>query len=258
MRIILLLCLAISLTGAAPQDDKDDVAAAAKRAVEAKNYSFKGETKTDMPSFGGGGEQERPPSKFKGKHDSEAGSHILTENQEIVKFKGKTAVRPRADWRVIDESEEGGQRRRRRGFGRGMGRMLGGGRGFVAPHEELKDFDAKISKAEKTDATETVGEIDCSVYNVTFTEEAALAMFPVGRMMERMEDAELTATGKLWIDGEGNILKYQTDVSFSGAFRDNDFEMSRTRTVMLYDIGRTEVKIPESAKKAIEGQEEDY
>ena len=126
------------------------------------------------------------------------------------------------------------------------------------PHEDLKDFGDKIDEATNTDKTEMVGETDCTVYKITLTEEAATAMIPMSRMLERMEDVEIEGTGKVWLDEDGNIHKYTTNVTVVASFNGNDFEIGMERTVSVYAIGKTEVEIPKGAKKAIEGNDEDY
>ena len=253
MGTILSAILALSMVGGV-QDDKDDVASAAKKSF-GSNYSFKGQSLFDMPSFGGGGDREPTPSKFKGKHDGDVGTHILTETQEIVKVGDKTATRPRATWTVREENPEGG---RRRGGRRGRRGGMFGGRGVNAPHVELNGLGDKLSSAEKTDDTETVGETDCTIYTGKFSEEAAKGFFGGGRMFSRLEEAEFSAKGKFWLDDEGNLVKYEVKATLVAVIRDNEIEISVTRTVTIYDVGTTKVKIPAGALKAIKGDGEDY
>jgi hypothetical protein len=236
--------------GTAAADDKDDLAAAAKKTAEARTYSFKGETNTELPAFGGGGGGPQGPQKFEGKHDAEAGTHILTDTQEIVKIGKKTATRPRAEWRVTEEGADP-QGGRGGGFGRGMRGMFGGA-AVRAPHEELADFGSKVSKVTKKGSKETLGETECDVFEAELTEEAAKAVVPGGGMLNRIPDATISGSAKVWVDGDGRIVKYVVKGTVTASFQGNDFEMSSTRTTTIYDVERTKVEIPADAKKAIE------
>jgi len=251
MKSILAVVVAVSMVSAAWADEKEDLANAAKKSSEAKNYSFKGESKTELPAFGGGqgGPQE---SKFEGKFESGVGTIILTDQQEIVKVGGKTASRPRAEWRVTNDNAEGGGGGGGRG---GRGGMMGGmlGRGTTkAPHEDLKDFGAKIEKATKADRKETIGETECEIISFTLTEDAAKAMMPGGGMMGRMaQDATITGEGKAFI-ADGAIVKIEVTVKITASFQGNDFEVTTTRSTLIYDVDKTKVEIPADAKKAID------
>ncbi len=248
----LILAIVLSLAGRVWADDKEDLAAAAKKTAESKSYSFKGETKTEMPAFGGQGGGAQDPQKFEGKHEEGVGTHILTDQQEIVKVGAKTASRPRAEWRVTDETQQG-QGGGRGAGGRGMAGMMGRG-STKAPHEDFKDFGAKLAKASKSDKKETVGETECDVYSIELTEDAVKAMLPGGGMFGRMgQNAEITytGTGKVFV-ADGVILKYVLKAVVSASIQGNDVELTIERTTMIYDIDKTKVELPADAKKAID------
>lgn len=242
----------IGLTFMLALAQEDAVLEAAKSLQSAKNYSFKGETLTELPDMGGGGGEAPEPQKFEGKHDTDIGTTILTPTQEIVRYKGRTASRPRAEWRVQpEEGDEGG----RRGGGR-RGGMMGrfGGGAARAPHEDLADLGDKIKSVKGGEKKETVGEDECTLYEAEMTEEAAMAAFGGGgRMGRMMEGAEFDGDLKVWIDGHGRIAKYEARISVFASTEQGDFEMSATRTVMLYAFDETKVEIPDGAKDAIEG-----
>ena len=249
-----ILAIVLSLAGRVWADDKEDLAAAAKKTAEAKSYSFKGETKMEMPNFGGQGGGPQDPAKFEGKHEDGVGTHILTDQQEIVKIGAKTATRPRAEWRVTDETQQGGGQGGGRGGGfRGMGGMMGRG-STKAPHEDFKDFGSKLSKASKLDRKETVGEAECDVYSIELTEDATKAMLPGGGMFGRMgqnADITYTGTGKVFV-ADGKIVKYVMKAVVAASIQGQDLEFSTERTTTIYDVDKTKVEIPADAKKAID------
>jgi hypothetical protein len=253
MKQILVAFTIAALAGRAWADEKDDLGAAAKKTADAKNYSFKGQVRTELPILGaaGGGPQE---SKFEGKVSDAEGTYILTDAQEIVRIDGKTAIRPRGDWRVVDENARGA------GGGPNPGRMagmLGGGRPPRAPHEEFKTFGSTIEKVSRADAKETVGDAECNVYAFDLTEEGARAQFPMGGMLGRFgggnANAKFKGNGKAWV-ADGGIVKIETTATLSASFNNNDFDVNSTRTTLIFDVGKTKVVIPEDAKKAIKAK----
>jgi hypothetical protein len=253
MNHVTIASLVALLAFAPGRDDKEDLVNAAKKVADAKSYSFKGETKMELPAIGGQGGGNQDPQKFEGKHEAEVGTHILTDSQEVVKIGNKTASRPRAEWRVTTDGAEGGDQGggRRGGFGRMLGGMGGRAR---APHEDFKDFGSKLEKVTKSDKKETIGEYECDVYNADLTEDAAKALLPGGGMMGRMQqqaEIEIKGKGKFWVM-DGAIVKSELTASLVGSFQGNDFEMSATRTTSIFDIDKTKVTIPEDAKKAID------
>lgn len=226
-------------------DDKDDLAAAAKKAHESSSYSFKGETTTEMPSMMGGmGDNE--PTKFEGKYEKGVGAYIRTATHEFVTIGDKTASRPLAEWKMLEDEDDPMALQKR------MMSMMSGSKSVKSPHGDFADFAGKIEKAKKS-KKETLGETECDLYEIEFTEEAAKALLgdllPMGGMMGMIPDAESTGTGKVWVDGGGRIVKYEATGKLSASMQGMDFEMSATRTVTFYDVDKTKVEIPEDAKK---------
>jgi hypothetical protein len=253
MKQMLIPLALTALAGRAWADEKDDLVGAAKKTAETKNYSFKGQSQVELPALGGavGGPQV---SKFEGKFDATEGTYILTDAQEIVRIDAKTAIRPRGEWRVLDESARGA------GGGRIPGRMagmLGGLRPPRAPHEELKDFGSTIEKVSSTGSKETVGESECTVLAFDLTEEGAKASFPLGGMLGRFGggnvDSKFKGKGKAWI-ADGALVKIETTATLSASFNNNDFEVTSARTTSIFDVGKTKVVIPEDARKAIKAK----
>lgn len=237
-----MLALAFS---ALPAQDDAEAAAAVQKLLDAKSYAFKVETKTDSSGgFGGGergGERTGPQTaKSEGKFQKDAGTWILTEQMEYVRIGKTTAARPRAEWRVLEESSQGGRERGRGGFMRGGGTPR-------ASHEELADFGKKISKCKKIEAVEE----GCTVYEAVLTDEAAREFNPAGRMLERMGGGEVTGKAKLWVR-DGAVMKYQITTKIEGDVQGNAFEMTQSKTVAISGVDETVVEIPEAAKKLID------
>lgn len=228
-------------------DDKDDLAAAAKKAAESSSFSFKGEIVSEMPSMMGGmGDNE--PTKFEGKFESGVGTYIKTSTHEFITVGDKTATRPIAEWKLTeDDSDPMGMQKR-------MMAMMSGSKSIKPPHADFKDFGGKVQKVKKS-KKETLGETECDVYEAEFTAEAAQELLkdvlPFGGMLGMMGEAESSGTAKVWVDGQGRIVKYEATGKLVASMQGMDLEMSGTRTVTFYDVGNTKVEIPEDAKKLL-------
>lgn len=238
------VCMALFGIGtAALAGDKDEIVAAGKKVIEGKSYSWSGTLKFEgqLP-FGGG--QEIPEAKFSGTQDGHA-THIVTDSAEFIRVGDRTVRRPRGEWRLVEENPEG--EFRRGGFGRFMGMMAAP----RSPADEFAKLEDSIRHASKADATEKVGDAECTVYSGDLTEEAALQAAPMGRMVERM-GGEASGTFKVWVDPEGRICKYEVTIKVSGSVQGNDFEITSIRTVTLKDFGTAKVEVPPEAKAALE------
>jgi len=247
----LAFAFAFAMSAVAGAQDKDEVSGAAKKTVELKNYEFKGTSKLDgnLP-FGGGGGGPLPETKFTGAYDAGTGLYVSTETNEWVTIGGKTVTRPKQEWRVVDPQGGGGGGRGFGGMGRGMMGMFGGTP--KAPHDDLKDFGSKLASASKKDAKATVGETECTVFECELTEDAAKEGAPMGRMLERIPDAEIKGKAKVWMNADGAIVQYDVTVSVAAEFQGMGFEISSVRSVLIYNVDKAKVEIPSDAKKAIE------
>lgn len=54
-----------------------------------------------------------------------------------------------------------------------------------------------------------------------------------------------------WV-ADGKLTKYQTHVTGSVSFNGNDFDVDRTTTTEIKDVGTTKVEVPDEAKKKLE------
>lgn len=233
----------------APLDDKDDLGSAVKKFAEVKSYSFKGELTLTVP--GRNGDAPTPvPTAFDGRFADDVGLVVQTAQDEIVRIDGKTAIRPKAVWRVIDEGGRGN-----RGGPGALAAFAGrGGAGLLgrAPKDELTGIDGKLDKVTKTDKKESVGEYECSVFEVSFSSEGAKSLVGGARAGGGGNaNAEISATGHFWISSDGRLAKYEITSKVSRNFNNRDITTTTSRTVSLFDVDKTKVELPAGAKEAI-------
>lgn len=246
MRTICALVVLSLAAGAAWADDKDDVTAAAKKAAELTNYTFKGETKTELPAMMGGGGD---PQKFEGKHDKDSGTMVRTDTQEFVTVGGKTASRPIAEWKLVKEEDAMGMARRGMGLGSSS-------RPPKAPHEVLGKLGSRFKKVKKS-KKESVAETECDLFEAELSESGAgdtlKELVPaIGQWLEHLPDAETTGSSKVWVNADGCVVKYEMTAKISASVQGMELEITATRTITLSEIGKTKVEVPDDAKKALE------
>jgi len=233
-------------------DEKDDLLAAAKKAAEAKSYSFRGETKLVLPeglARAGGGDTVR----FEGKVDRETGAWVKTDAFEFVSAGGKTAARPVSEWKAVKE-EDGDELQRL------LYRSLAGARPPRSPHEDFAAWPRAVAAVKRAEATEKIGDRDCRIYEVDFTRESAReiirALLPMGRWIDRMpiDNNKYAGTARAWIDGDGRILKVEISARVTISIQGSDAPLSATRTTTISDYDATKVEISAEAKKALDSK----
>jgi hypothetical protein len=241
---LVLACILAPLFAAF--DDKDDLSNALKKFAEAKNYSFKGELTLTLPGRNGNAPTPTPVA-FDGKFAEDVGLVVQTPQEELVRIDGKTAVRPKAVWRVIDDGGRGG-----RGQGLQAGFANRGGAGLLAraPKEELAGIDGKFDKVTKADKKESLGETECSVFEVSFSSEGAKSFVGGGRGPAG-QDAEASASGHFWIASDGRLIKYEITSKVTRTFNNREMTTSTSRALTFSDVDKTKVELPAGAKEAI-------
>lgn len=254
----LALIALLSLPAFAVADDKDAIDAAAKKIADADSYTFKGETKVDS-AFG------NLPAQipaFEGKFQKEVGLLIkVGERGDFFRKGDKNFVKqPEGDWTELDKAQiggaaggQGGQNRQR---GALMGRMMI--KNMKAPHDEIKDLAKGFKEIKKDEKGEKVGEKYCALFAGDLTEEAVKAS-PVGRMIQQFaafggggQGAELSGKGKVWVDADGALLKYELLTKISIEFQGNPIEITMTRSSEFSAVGKTKVEIPEALQKKLD------
>ncbi len=235
--IALGLALALSRTvTAAPFDDKEDLAKAAKKATEMESYKFKMTMELEGVPMAQG------PIEFTGEHQKDT-THISGEvnGQEFEAYKkGKKAATKGQD----GEWKAGGKG--------GRGGMAMNISQVKAPHEELKEVEKKFEKIKKADKKETVNSKECTIYEGDLTEEAAKDIIPGGGGRMAGNAAEITGTGKIFVDADGVIQKVVFVSSIKVSIQGQDLDITMTRTTEVSDIGKTEIKVPEEVAKLLE------
>jgi hypothetical protein len=235
-------------------DDKDDLSSGIKKLTDAKSFSFKGQLTMTAPGRGGNAPEPRPLS-YEGKYAEGVGLVIETDTDEIVRVDGKTAICPKPTWRVIEDGAPGN---RGAGGGAGFAAAFGrGGPGMFArsPKDEFANLEGKLDKVTKTDRKENVGEVECSVYEVSLTSEGAKSLAggggrPGGGGGQNAE-VEASANGHFWISSDGRLAKYDLSSKATRSFNNREFTTQSTRTVTFFDVDKTKVELPAGAKEAI-------
>jgi hypothetical protein len=214
---------------------KDEVTDAAKKLGDAPNYSWR--SNTEMQG-GGGGNRFGGPTEGK----AEKGGFVFVsmvrgDNTIEAAFKGdKGAVKTQDGWKSFDELQQDAQQ-----GGRGrMGRML---RNFKAPAQEAQDLAAKAKEITKSG----------DAYQAELTEAGVkdLLTFRGGRGGDagNAPPAPTNTKGsvKFWVK-DGQLAKYEYNVQGTMNFNGNDFNIDRTTTVEIKDVGSTKVEVPDEAK----------
>lgn len=231
-------------------DEKDELLAAARKAAEAKSYSFRGETKLVLPEGldrPAGGEA----SRFEGRFERASGSWVKTDAFEFVTAGGKTAARPLPEWRAVKD-DDGAEVQRL------LYQALAGTRAPRLPHEDFAAWPRAVGGVRKTDVKEAVGDKEGRLYEVDFARESAReivrVLFPMGRWMDRIPIDKYAAAARVWIDAEGRILKVETSAKATTSIQGNEVQLSATRTTTITDYDAAKVSIPAEARKILDSK----
>ena len=238
---------------------KEEVTDAAKKLGEAKNYSWKSDVKSQNAGGQGQGQgqgQGRGRGGFGGgptEGKTEGGVILLTstrgENTVQTVIKGeKVAMQTQDGWRSSTEAAaadgDAAQAAGRRG-GAGMFRIY---QNYKAPAAQAQDLVSKSKEIKK----------DGDAYTGDLTEEGAKQLMSFGGrggqgaqggQGPQIENAK--GNVKFWTK-DGVLSKYEFNVQGKMTAGDRDFDINRTTTVEIKDVGSTKLEVPEEAKKKIE------
>lgn len=105
------------------------------------------------------------------------------------------------------------------------------------PHDELAVLGKALTNLKK----------DGTALNGTFAAEAA-------KLLARSEDRDLArgGTAKLWLDGDGRLVKYEIAIRVQGVRGNAEVDGVITRIVTVADLGKVKIELPPGAKKALE------
>lgn len=117
------------------------------------------------------------------------------------------------------------------------------------PHETVKKLIGQVTDITKSEAEEKV------LFKGTLTKEGAKALASQGSTFGRRggfgggEEPAFDYSGnvELIIAAEGAIEKIVITTKTSGEFMDRTFESTRTTTIMVSDLGKVEMEVPEEA-----------
>ena len=228
---------------------KEEVTDAAKKLGEAKNYSWKSETKNAAGGGGqGGGRGAAGPTEGKAEKD---GVILITmtfgDNTTEAAIKGeKVAIKGQDGWQAAADAAPGDAAPAAGGGGRGnIGRMF---RNYKAPAAQAQDLISKTKEIKKEE----------DAYTGELTEEGVKQLMalgggrPGGNANANAPDITgAKGTVKFWTK-DGVLSKYEYNVQGTRTINGEERATNRTTTVEIKDVGSTKVEVPEEAKKKLE------
>jgi hypothetical protein len=227
-----ILSLALFVAGAALAADspKDVVTSAAKKLAAESSYAWK--TTVVVPES-----TQRRMGPSEGKTEKDGLTYVIMtfgENKTEMLLKGqKAAVKGQEGWKSTSELENA------EGPGRFMGMMA---RNFKAPADQAVEI-AGYAKDLK---------LEGDVYTSPLTEDGVKTLVSFRRRAGGEPPAVTNPSGsvKFWVK-DGVLIKYEFKVKGSMSFNGNDFDVDRTTTVEIKDIGKTKVEAPEEGLKKL-------
>jgi hypothetical protein len=250
-RTILIGTMAL-MTGsllAAESSPKDDVSNAVKK-LAGGSYAFTITTTNAGGGFGGGGGGGgrgggmNAPMEGKVSKDGIAYSVRVmngTTNEAVAKG-AKRAIKTQDGWQTTEEMMNAG--------GGGGGGFGGGGMGMFA----MMGLVVPASQAEELVGKAKAIKLADGVYSADLTEDGAKSLaspFPgFGGGGGGPEISGAKGSVKFWVK-DGVLSKYELHTQGSMDFGGNEMTIDRTSTVEIKDAGKTDVTIPEDAKKKV-------
>ena len=226
MKKIILISATVLLAGsllAADASPKDDVIAATKKLGDQSNYSWK--TTVVVPE-----NAQFKPGPSEGQTEKEGFTHLTLsfgDNTTQVFMKGEKAAvsNPDGGWQALADLDNA------EGPGRFLGRII---KNFKVPAAQAVELAAGTKELKK----------DGDVYSGDMTEEGAKAQFRFGTV------SNPKGSVKFWLK-DGALTKYEFKVTGKVDFNGNEFDVDRTWTSEVKDVGTTKVTVPEEAKKKL-------
>jgi hypothetical protein len=225
---------------AAETSPKDAVSNAAKK-LAGGSYAFTITTTNAAGGRGGfGGGRGGMSAPLEGKVSKDGIAYVVrstgdTTNEAVAKGV-KRAFKTEEGWQTTEEMMNGGG-----GFGGGGGMGMFALMSLVVPASQAEDVVGKVKELKLADG----------VYAGDLTEDGAKSLASPFQGMGGGGGPEITgAKGsvKFWIK-DGMLSKYELKVQGNMDFGGNEMPIDRTTTVETKDAGKTEVTIPEDARK---------
>jgi hypothetical protein len=226
MKKITLISATALLAGsliAAESSPKDDVLAATKKLGDQASYSWK--TTIAVPE-----DAQFKPGPSEGQTEKDGVTHLTLnfgDNTTQVFMKGdKAAVSdPDGGWQALADLENA------EGPRRFLGRII---KNFKVPASQAAELAYAAKELKK----------DGDVYSSDLTEDGAKALFRFGTV------SNPKGSVKFWVKDEA-LTKFEFKVTGKVDFNGNEFDMDRTWTIEIKDVGTTKVNVPEEAKKKL-------
>ncbi len=220
------VCLSLH---AADSSLKASLTGAIKALSDQPNYSWK--TTVEVPE-----DSRFRPGPTEGKTEKSGLTHLVLhfgDNATDVVLKGKKGAvsREGEGWQSLSELENSEGPRRFLAF------LI---RNFKAPAAEAAQL---VSYAKE------IKQDEPGVYSGDLTEEGVKNLLSFRRPGggEGPEVSNPSGSCKFWLK-DGALAKYQFKVKGTMSFNGNDFDIDRTTTVEIKDVGTTKLNVPEAAK----------
>jgi len=212
----------------------EELSAATKKASDMPSYTFKIDTKGD-------GKGVKAAPAVEGRYEKDKAQSLKINGTDTFRKAGLVVVKDGEAWKRLEKPPKGEKP------ARGSLTIQSFG-GIKLPHEELADFEKAFEKIEKTADGELV------LYSGALTPEGARTAGSTGSKAEGKSTLTYSGAGKVWVNKDGVIVKYEIAVKAKGTVREKEVEQSHIRTVQLSDVGATKVEVPEGAAKLLEGR----
>lgn len=230
--VLALLTAPILMAAASP---KDDVLNASKKLAGEGNYTWK----VTINNANGGGFTMGPNEGKTEKGGLTWYSMTFGDNTTEIVMKGTNAAinTPDNGWQTRAELAANNDQP---GPGRFLVRMVDN---FQTPPEQVEDLVSKTKEIKQSDGA-YVGDL-------TESGAKALLTFRRGRNGGNGPDvSNPKGSVKFWLK-DGMLTKYEFHLQGSLSFNGNDFDVDRTSTVEIKDVGSTKVTIPPEAQKKL-------
>jgi len=217
-----IILLAGSLI-AADSSPKDDIIAAAKKLGGQSNYSWR--TTVVVPETA-----QFKPGPTEGQTEKDGFTHLTLSfgdntTQAVIKGDKAAVTNPEGGWQALADLDNA------EGPGRFLGRII---RNFKVPSAQAAELVTAAKELKK----------EGDAYSGELTEEGAKAQFRFGTV------SNPKGSVKFWVK-DGALTKFEIKVTGKVDFNGNEFDVDRTSTVEVKDVGTTKVSVPEEAKKKL-------
>jgi len=216
------VCLAL-VAGAENSSDADkELAAALEKTAALESYQFKIEGRAAQDAVEGT-YQKNQPIAFK------------AEKIEFFKKGDALAYKQGDDWK-----------RSKTGVQSDPLRILSASakvRSARLAHEEAAIFAKALKDPKGLDKNEN----GLAVYSADLTEEGAKMLAPT-----ESQNVAKSGKAKLWVDKDGVVVKYAISIRLQGRQGNAEVDGTSEKTVILSELGKAKIELPEGAKKALE------